>query len=142
MTTGDALHAAVREKPEDDTARLVLADYLDENDDRVLAHAHRWMVARGLRPHFREWYLDRSGRIVRRVPERFSWIWYSLGNHPHWYLERGAPEHAILPGIVFISRGTAGFQMTFPSDRVAVHWLADALEQLRVAHSIEPGGKR
>ena len=50
MSTVDAMWAAVAANPDDDTAKLALADWYDENDGPGMAHALRWCVDRGKWP--------------------------------------------------------------------------------------------
>lgn len=60
------LWAAVRAAPDDDTGKLVLADYLEENGDASTGYALRWCVARGHWPRLTStlaiWYTDASQR--------------------------------------------------------------------------------
>jgi len=54
MTDHDALLAAIRDNPDEDTPRLVYADWLDENDQPARAEFIRKQIAGDDRPFFKQ----------------------------------------------------------------------------------------
>lgn len=119
----EALWATVWAAPLDTTAKLVLADYLEENGDPDTGYALRWCVSH-----------DRWPRLTRTLA-----IWYTDPSQPH----TGKPEEverALLPLPLFV----VGFrcqqcdQLAQISSGVAyrtlpdsIGFLGDALAELR-----------
>ena len=75
-----ALFRTVLDSPRLRLPKLVLADYLDEHGEPVLAHGFRWCAAHGRHPDISPddpapgWRaLGRGKRMARAGPERLPW---------------------------------------------------------------------
>ena len=106
---GVALFAAVLASPRDPLPKLVFADWLDEHDEPVLAHAFRWCAAHGRHP--------------KSETRRRGWSWSTA------YSDEQPPE--CLPRIV--SREVVNTPRNFTTAWDAFAVLADALEELAAA---------
>lgn len=136
MSDREALERAVLAQPDDTTARLAFADLLDELGEDATAYAHRWLAAKHLWPHRRDFYPGRNGTLGRGVPEKFAWAWYPGERPEWWYTNRKIPAHAVLPRVVFLANRGGGDHKLFSSQKNAVHWIVTALEILRVNYEL------
>ncbi len=99
MNDGDALLAAIIANPDDDTPRLVYADWLDENGDETRAEFIRVQCA----PESDEFAKDRAAELEEW--NRGKWL-RGLPPHTTAHLEfrRGFPEFLRIDGELFLER--------------------------------------
>ncbi len=112
--------------------KLVLADWLEENDHLVLAHAFRWMAGRNKRPH--------------KIRERKTYPWVWIRNQARIMdsgisrLRKQAP-FCVLPvnifDIIHENLHPPAWQ-SFPTCQEGIDALANALEHIRKLHAVEP----
>src|SRR5690242_18641709 len=115
MTDGDALLAAILANPDDDTPRLVYADWLQENGDQDRAEFIRLQCLEVHDPDAEERVAELEDRNrskwLARLPRfaedpnrarkftglpQFPWA--------YWFFRRGFPESLELPSHLFLER--------------------------------------
>jgi uncharacterized protein (TIGR02996 family) len=102
MTERDALLRAVCENPDDDTPRLVFADWLQENGDETRAEFIRLHLPLAERERFYDWSLSDDGaRRARELEKEHGERW--LADVPKicgitWKMWRGFPGWVIAGG--------------------------------------------
>ena len=119
-----ALFKGVLDSPRDRLAKLVLADWLDERGEPVMAHGFRWCAAYGRHPEF-----TINGRVQSRRPK-----WESSRDYTHG--GKWAPWW--LPDIVGQSVAPTykvGGELFEPGERPRMVWghfaaLAASLEEI------------
>ena len=135
-----ALLRAILDDPADDLPRLAYADALEERGDPVLAHAYRWMAARGKRPHERMYYLHQDGdrKWRSKVPDAYRWAWWPEWTHSSVRSREVIHDCHTLPRLVFlaVSRNRKHYFCGSLDDAVAA--LADGLELMRAQREANP----
>jgi uncharacterized protein (TIGR02996 family) len=106
---------AILTNPEEDTPKLALADWFDENDDSATAHAVRWCVVRKKWPH----QMSRSSKVT----------WHGSGF--------SVARHC-LPRLVYGLIKGRSWKATFPNTERALESLGKALAKLKGLY--EPDG--
>jgi uncharacterized protein (TIGR02996 family) len=114
MSTNDALYQGILADPDDDTLRLIYADWLEENGDRQYAQFIRTQIELARVPEYdplwvRHWFEDRDAITGRgfdgrrpRLPEGLVW--------GPWSYRRGLPwEVAVNDLNAFLSHAPALF---------------------------------
>ena len=136
----DIMYELFEQSPGDLTAYGAIADLLDADGYQRLAHAFRWMSLRGVWPHKREYYnVCRRGFSCRgrKVPARHRWAWYGLSELcvPNTIIWGVCPQEKMilhaLPKVILSEK-----QTVFRSHQSAVMWLADRLDALLAACSV------
>ena len=120
MSDEDALLAAINANPDDDTPRLVYADWLDENGQPEWAEFIRLQCGVGLDDTLR------SRATELEVRHRSDWLqWFPQRAGAEWEFRRGFPEVLRVPGAVFL----AGAGFFVPVRWVRCLCLRDMLDQ-------------
>jgi uncharacterized protein (TIGR02996 family) len=122
MNDGDALLAAILANPDDDTPRLVYADWLQERGDEERAEFIRIQCAIAVRED--EVAENRATELTDR--NRGKW----LAGLPQfaevqWDFRRGFPEVLTVEGDVFLQRYAAFTGLTWPCC-LSLYYLGDA----------------
>ncbi len=89
MISRQEFESALDDHPDDWPTRLVYADWLDENDDHILAFAQRWMARRQ-----KYAYASSANESLPGPPNRHVWDWWTEGDSPSFL------DHAKLPIMV------------------------------------------
>src|SRR5215203_3911185 len=100
MTDGDALIAAILANPDEDTPRLVYADWLQEHGDEERAEFIRLQCGHAGDDEAAE---ERTAELEDR--HRPRWL-AGLPQFPwaHWFFRRGFPESLEIPTDLFLER--------------------------------------
>ena len=120
MTPDNPFLQALLADPDDDTLRLALADWLDENDQSARAEFVRVQVelARGVLDRDRRWHLELRQRdlLIAHDAEWVAPLAQVLGCKPGqwggWVFRRGFVEYFNLPAAVVNKHGTKLAQLT------------------------------
>lgn len=118
MSDRDALVAACLAHPDEDTPKLVLADYLNDHGDPATGYALRWMVRFGKGPSWNQ--------------QQRMWEWYRRGFEDSWH--DGNPRTRRMPLVYCWLPAVIGREMPNRFGRtwfVAVKRLGTALERIR-----------
>jgi uncharacterized protein (TIGR02996 family) len=101
MSDGDALLAAILAHPDEDTPRLVYADWLDENGQPDRAEFIRLQCANARRDD--EAAEERAFQLEER--NRGKWLaGLPQFTDAQWEFRRGFPEILVVPGILLLER--------------------------------------
>src|SRR5687768_5571910 len=105
MTDGDALLAAILANPDDDTPRLVYADWLQENGDDTRAEFIRLQCRNAARHPDQLDPADEESEAVLEDEKRRQWL-SGLPQFPraHWHFVRGFPESLEVSADLFLER--------------------------------------
>ena len=141
----DAFHKLFEGAPDDPFAAYgAMADLMDEIGYASLAHAYRWMMHRGKRPHKRTHYV--GDLHEKKVPEKFRWAWYAQDEFRESSLGGLKEVPNVLPGSRLRYHSLPplllpGTQKVYPSHAAAVMDLAKWLQCLKDTHDLAPPKK-
>lgn len=138
--TTDALWLAVEQHPLEWERYLILADALEDADaPDSEVFLCRWAAKYRRSPHHRETYAIPTADGWRKIPDKYSWAWYSdvIDPNPHRFDPHPTRE-ARLPRDVFIAFRRGYDHAYYPSFRKALDGLQDALQRLRSILDVTP----